>query len=370
MKAELIDCHAHLPMKRAACDALGLGAMLGRCEQQGVVAVVISLACEHGTLEANPEAVERAGAKSHVGVAVTFGFQPPSTREQAEASIREMPGALQSARRLARDGKIQAIGEVGLDYHWPLVNFLESQGIRDREDAEREIEQRRSELLAEPEVKAVLSAQADTFGQWIELAIETDLPLVVHERDAYADAVELIAGSDIPAERVMLHCFGAGVDEARDALARGHWISLPASVVYRQPYRDVARIVELGKTLLETDSPYHSPIVGLWKQAFREATDQADAEGLSGKALDSRVKEDKERMFAAAVEARMPGLVFDANGTAAVPAAEYFKSSSHRNANEPAFVRCGAVALAELRGLDIETVCEATTANARRFYGL
>ena len=370
MKTELIDCHAHLPAKHAARADLGLGPILGRCEQQGVVAVVLSLAYEHGTLEANPEAIERAGAESHVGVAVTLGFQPPSTREQTGASAREMPGALESARRLARDGKIQAIGEVGLDYYWPLVSFLESQGIQSREDSDSEIEQRRSRLIEEPEVKAVLSAQADTFRQWIELAIDTNLPLVVHERGAYADAVDIIADSGIAAERVMLHCFSAGIDEARDALAKGHWLSLPASIVYRQPYRDVARIVELSQTLLETDSPYHSPVVGLWKQAFREAAAQVNAEGLSGKALDRRTKEDKERLFAAAVEAHLPGLTFDAPGFDRVPAAECFKSSKRRTANEPAFVRCGAVALAELRGLDLETVCEATTANARRFYGL
>lgn len=363
----LIDCHAHVLPSQIRDDGAQLRGVLERCDKQGVATVVVSLAWNRGSFEVGPEPVQQVAAGHDVRLAFTFGFQPPDTAEAASALHVEMPEAAETARALASEGTVCGIGEVGLDYYWPVVGFLEGQGFTKRNEIDAEIERRHAQLLDEPAVRRVLDAQAETFKRWIGVAGELGLPLVVHERDAYGDAVRIIEESGLPPERVMLHCFSAGVAEAHDAMAKGYWLSVPASVVYRQPYVDIAQAVNLDKALLETDSPYHSPIVGLWKTAFRTATEQAKAENLSGRQLDTYVNDEKERLFAIALDAHLPGLTFP---DGAERAFEHFKSSKHRSTNEPTFVRCGAVALAELRGLSFDDVCRQTTENARKFYGL
>ncbi len=281
-----------------------------------------------------------------------------------------LPRAFDAARAAARAGELCAIGEVGLDYYWPLVGFLSDQGVAPRERIDALIETRREELLAEPNVRERLAAQRRAFEAWIALAEELDLPLVVHERDAWADAAAVLAESRLPADRVMIHCFSAGVDALRDAQVRGYWVSLPASMTYRQPYADEAREIDLEQALIETDAPYQTPIKGLWKRALAEAQRRAAEQPLTRRKRESWTRAEKERLFRELLDEYLPGLEFEDDAGRRAPAAEYFQSSRRRNVNETAFVRCAAVELARAQGAPLARVAETTTRNAARLFGL
>ena len=160
-----------------------------------------------------------------------------------------------------------AIGEVGLDYYWPIVEFLKSQGVLDWGQIGDQMRDRREPLLAEPRVRDCLQTQAAVFQACIELAAATELPLVIHGRDAYADILRILTAADIDPHDVMLHCFAGSVEEAMKAASHGFLISIPSSVGYRKKFADVAERVDLTRLVLETDSPYHSPFVGQWQAA-------------------------------------------------------------------------------------------------------
>ena len=365
---ELTDCHCHLSSLALDNGAGALSGVFQRCAQQGVSRVVVSLLHGPSDCAAELEAIEAAAQAGPVRVAFTLGTEPASTGQRVAAIESDMARATEAARRLADQAKIVAIGEVGLDHYWPLVAFLKAKGLTEREAVEEEISRNRDALIAEPLVCEWFDAQAEAFRQWLDLAVQMDLPVVVHERDAHDDVMAVIADSGIAGQRVMLHCFSGTCAQAQAAARRGHYVSLPASLVYREPYRDVAKAVDLEHTLIETDSPYQSPIPGLWKRAFAAASKRAEAEGISRKARDRWIKDAKLLLFSAGLEHYLPGLAFGAAGSE-VPALEHFATSRHRSQNEPAFVRCAAVGLAEAQGLDPATVARVTTENACRLMG-
>ncbi len=364
----LIDCHTHVSARDLASGEFRR--MLDRCAAMGVGAIVVSLVWEGGRLEVAPEAVLAAAAGHPVRVCIAMGFEPPSRWAHVAGLDEFLPNALAAARDAAQAGMLCGIGEVGLDRYWPLVGFLSDTNAGARDEIDRLIDERRDELLGEPNVRQRLAAQRTAFQQWIDVAIEFNLPLVVHERDACEQAFEILDRSGVAPDRVMLHCFSAGVQRMRAALGLGYWISLPASMTYRPPYVEQARAIDLARTLIETDAPYQTPIKGLWKRALDWARAEAEKHELSRKARDKWIKEEKERMFAILVEEYLPGLAFELPGKSTLPAAEHFQSSRHRNVNEAAFVRCAAVELAKLQGVDYRSVRDATSRNAAALFGL
>ena len=368
MSIEIIDCHTHVSARDIARGEFGR--VLDRCAAMDVRAICVSLVWEGDYLEVDLDTLMQAARGHDVHVGVSMGQEPPSRRQHVDELASNVPRAIEAARALAADGKLRAIGEVGLDYYWPIVGFLSDQDAGTRDEIDRTIEERRAEWLAEPEVQRRVAAQRDAFRQWIDVAKERDLPLVVHERDACADAFQIIEESQIAPDRVMIHCFSAGPEMAEQGAQRGYWMSLPASMTYRQPYVDTAQSIDMNRALLETDAPYQSPIKGLWKQALREATDRAEKEGISRKAGLAWIRAEKEHIFAEILAGQLPGLEFDVPERGRVAAHEYFMSSRCRNINESTFVRCGAAALASLRGMAFEDVCAATSANARQCFRL
>jgi Tat protein secretion system quality control protein TatD with DNase activity len=272
---------------------------------------------------------------------------------------------------LADTGRIRAVGETGLDYYWPVVNFLQLQGL-DRSDIERTMAENRDEILHEAPVKKALRIQRLVFARCIELAKELGLPLVIHEREALTDTMELLDKCRIPPDQVMFHCFGHGKSEAAAVLKAGYWISLPSSLGFRDPFREVAEDIPLERLLLETDSPYHSPVPGLWKQARALAQQEQLAKGTRGKEKEKLLRETGRNHFVKSVEEHFPGLEFTfREGKASVPAKTYFiESSDNRRINEPAFIRSSAMSMALIRKQPLKDICRITSENASHFYRL
>ncbi len=122
--------------------------------------------------------------------------------------------------------KIVGIGEAGLDYHWV-------------KEPEKRLEQ-----------KAV-------FEKFISLAEELNLPLVIHSWDAEEDCLEMIKKNDVSA---VFHCYSGSRELEREIIKKGHMVSVSTQVCFSKSHRKIARDLPLENLLLETDSPFLSPV--------------------------------------------------------------------------------------------------------------
>jgi TatD DNase family protein len=138
------------------------------------------------------------------------------------------PQVLADLREMTKRPGVVAIGETGLDYF-------------------RDLSPRQAQITA--------------FRQHIELAGETGLTLIVHDRDAHDEVLGILT-HDAPAHlRVILHCYSAGPDLLRDALGMGCWIGVAGNITYPNAadVREAVKLVPDAKLLLETDCPYLPP---------------------------------------------------------------------------------------------------------------
>lgn len=126
-----------------------------------------------------------------------------------------------------RPGLVVAVGECGLDYHY--------------DHSPRPV-------------------QRDMFAAQIELAKELGLALVVHSREAWDDTIDILRSS--APERVVLHCFTGGADEARKCLDLGAYLSFSGIVTFANAHdvRAAAELCPLDRLLVETDAPFLAPV--------------------------------------------------------------------------------------------------------------
>jgi TatD DNase family protein len=213
--AELIDTHAHLDDEQFRDD---LPAVLERAAAAGVVRIV--------TIATT--AVSSAGcvalAARYPALAATVGLQPNEV-------AGEPPGAWDDVARLVTQPKVVAVGETGLDRHWDTTPFSE---------------------------------QEDYFARHLELARLHQLPVVIHCREAEADVVCMLRtefDQHGPVRGVM-HSFTGDWATAEACLAMGLTLSFAGMVTYKnaQALRDVAKRLPLDRLVVETDSPYLSPV--------------------------------------------------------------------------------------------------------------
>ncbi len=162
-------------------------------------------------------------AEENGNIYCTIGTHPHNAHEELDITVADLVG-------FAQHPKVVGIGEAGLDYHYDL---------------------------------SPRSAQEQGFRTHIAAARETGLPLVIHAREADDDIArileeEMLKGSFKP----LLHCFTASMELARRGLAVGAYISFSGILTYKsaENLREVARIVPLERVLVETDSPYLSPV--------------------------------------------------------------------------------------------------------------
>ncbi len=146
------------------------------------------------------------------------------------AARGELDAALEEIGRLARADRVRVVGETGMD------TFR-----TDADDA------------------AALAAQEESFRAHVRLAKELGLPVQVHDRDAHADVLRVLAEEH--AERVVLHCFSGDVDMARECVRRGYWLSFAGTVTFGNAggLRSALAVVPPERVLLETDAPFLTP---------------------------------------------------------------------------------------------------------------
>jgi len=216
------DTHAHLDYSDFQAD---LAAVLTRARNAGIIRIV-SIATD---LNSSRRAL--ALAEAHEMIYAAVGWHPGNAHE-APADIRA------ELRALARHPKAVAIGECGLDYY----RLPSSRGGSAGDDA------------------ACQRKQAEIFQQQLEVASETGLPCVIHQRSSFDDTLAQVQPF-AKRTRGVFHCFGESVARLRQILDLGWLVSFTGIVTFKngQNIRDAVAAAPLDRFMLETDCPYLAP---------------------------------------------------------------------------------------------------------------
>jgi TatD DNase family protein len=134
---------------------------------------------------------------------------------------------IEELRTLAQNPKVRAIGEIGLDYYY-------------EENPSREI-------------------QKEAFKLQMNLAKELKMPVVIHDRDAHKDTLDIL--KEFPEVIGVVHCFSGSAEFANECLKLGYYIGITGVITFKNAKQivEVARVVPMDKILVETDCPYMSP---------------------------------------------------------------------------------------------------------------
>jgi TatD DNase family protein len=225
------DTHAHLDGEKFASD---LPEVIERARAAGIT----KINCIATDLEGSRNAI--ALAERFPGVYAVVGWHP-SDAMNAPVDIRP------ALREMTKHRKVVALGETGLDYYW----------LPSREKG-LSAEQREKLLTEDQRHKA---KQAELFRQHLEVAAETGLGVVVHERESMEDLLVQIAPF-ANRVRAVFHCFAGTVAAMQQVLALGSIVSFTGILTFKngQNMRDTLAATPMGKFMLETDSPYLAPM--------------------------------------------------------------------------------------------------------------
>lgn len=253
----LIDTHAHLDGSQFDQDR---EETIARAHDSGI-SQILTVGCD---LESSAASIELAESHNHIYAAV--GIHPHDALQCDDAAIDQL-------RKMQKHPKVVAIGEIGLDF------------FRDRSPRDK---------------------QREAFRMQIALAKEVGKPIIVHDRDAHDEVMQILREEDAASIGGVLHCFSGDLEMARACTEFGFYLSFPGTITYpkNEAARDIVKAIPVDRMLVETDCPYLSP------QKFR------------GKR------------------------------------------------NEPAYVRYTAEKIAEIKGLTIEDVARVTSRNAFDLFGI
>ena len=207
---KLFDSHTHFNDEKFNEDLEELIANLEKNELEYVTCVGYSVNSSKSALEI---------AKKSEKIYATAGISPNDIEDYTQESLEEI-------RKLAKDAKVVAIGEIGLDYYW------------NKENKEK---------------------QKELFIAQINIANDLGLPITIHTRDAVYDTLEILK-KNVCIKKGIFHCCPLNVELIKEALKLGYYISFSGNVTFKnaKSYEPVS-IVPLDRILVETDAPYLSP---------------------------------------------------------------------------------------------------------------
>ena len=210
MKNYLIDTHAHIDMLEASPEDI-----INEMKDYGVKKAVIP-SVEEQYLDKIIEIISKN--ENLYGMVGIFPSEAKTYSQEIEEKMIE----------LAKNTKIKAVGEIGLDYYWD---------------------------------KSFNDIQKEVFIKQIQMANKLELPIVVHDREAHLDTFNILKSYNTNS-KVLFHCFSGSVEFMKECTKQGWYIALGGVVTFKNAIKmkDVAREVPLDKLLLETDSPYLTPV--------------------------------------------------------------------------------------------------------------
>ncbi|MCD7036633.1 TatD family hydrolase [Metabacillus sp. GX 13764] len=253
----LFDTHAHLNDLQYEDDLLEV---MNRAREEGVENIVV-VGFDRPTIV---KAMELTETYDFIYAAV--GWHPVDAIDMTDDDLNWI-------KELASHPKVVALGEMGLDYHWD---------------------------------KSPKDVQKEVFKKQIALAKEVKLPIIIHNRDATQDVLDILQSEGAEEVGGIMHCFTGSVEVARQCIDMNFYISLGGPVTFKNAKKpkEVAAEIPLDKLLIETDCPYLAP------------------HPLRGKR------------------------------------------------NEPSYIRYVAEEIANLRGMTADEVGSQTTENAKKFFGI
>jgi TatD DNase family protein len=238
MNPLLIDTHAHLDFPEFAGE---VPAIVDRASAAGVTRILTigtNLVSSRAALDF---------AEKFPGVFAVVGMHPNSAFEQKSEFLDEL-------RILAKNPKVVAIGETGLDYHYLPSRKQKPDVVETALGSSTG-----NSIQLEIEDEAVKAAQAAAFEQQLELAAELDKNVVIHQRDAWADTLEILARTSV---RGVFHCFNSSLEQAQEVIRLGHMVSFTGLITFKNAAetRQVAAEIPLNRVMLETDCPFLAPV--------------------------------------------------------------------------------------------------------------
>ena len=208
----LFDTHAHYDADAFDADRLELlASMPGRG-----VELILNPGCDVPSSRAAVELAEH------------FPFVYAAVGVHPEECGGWTGGELEALRELARHPKVRAIGEIGLDYYW-------------EENPPRELQ------------KEVLHTQ-------LELAEELDLPVIIHDREAHGDCLEIVRAH--PKVTGVYHCYSGSLEDAKVLVKLGWMLSFTGSITFKNARKapEIIAWLPMDRIMVETDSPYLTPV--------------------------------------------------------------------------------------------------------------
>lgn len=247
------DTHAHYDSGAFNADRFDiLDAM-----PAGGVSLIVDPGCD---LMSSRAAIALAERYAYVYAAV--GWHPEDMDKHSENDYAEL-------EKLAEHPRCVAIGEIGLDYYW---------------DASHKDEQ-----------KAL-------FRRQIELALRLEKPVIVHDREAHGDSMEIVF--DYPQLRGVFHCFSGSAQMAAELLKRGWYLGFDGPITYKNARKalEVLELCPLDRILIETDSPYLTPVPNRGKrndsrQLAYVAEKIAEVKGVTAAQVADATRENGMRLF-------------------------------------------------------------------------
>ena len=250
----LFDTHAHLDDRAFDADREALLEALPGQDLR----LLMNPGC---SLESSRNAVKLANAYDYIYAAV--GSHPDAADEVNDEVLEEY-------RKLCRaNPKVKAIGEIGLDYHY--------------EDIPREL-------------------QKKAFTAQMELARELDLPVIVHEREAHEDGMNMVKA--FPAVTGVFHCYSGSAEMARQLVDLGWYIGFTGVLTFKNARKavEVAASIPLDRIVIETDCPYMAPEPFRGKRndpgkIYRMAEKLAEIRGLELEEIQKITVENGKRLY-------------------------------------------------------------------------
>lgn len=251
------DTHAHLNAEQYNED---LQEVIDRALSEGISNIVV-VGFDRPTIEKAMELTEKYGF-----IYASVGWHPVDAIDMTEEDLLWI-------EELSSHPKVVALGEMGLDYYWD---------------------------------KSPKDIQKEVFRKQIRLAKKVKLPIVIHNRDATSDIVEILKEEGAGEVGGIMHCFSGSPEIAQECVDMNFYISLGGPVTFKNAKKpkEVADVIPLEKLLIETDCPYLTPHPHRGKR------------------------------------------------------------------NEPSYVKLVAEQIADIKGLSTEEVAQATTENAKKLFGI
>lgn len=249
-----IDTHAHLTDSAFDGDRQEL---IGRLAEGGV-GKIIEISCDPKDFAASAELAEK-----NPGIYLAFGIHPEFAENYTEGDLAALENYLKHPRCVA-------LGEIGLDYHWKPYH---------REK------------------------QLELFRRQLDMAIERDMPVSLHIREAYGDCMEVLEGYNGRLRGVM-HCFSGSAEIAERCVGLGLYIAFGGALTFKNNKKSPAACAAtpIDRLLTETDCPYMAPEPHRGERNDpgsipRICRKMAEIKGISEGEMEKAARENAERLF-------------------------------------------------------------------------